>query len=358
MSLEVDIEHRLGAMTLAARFTTAGRLTALFGRSGAGKTSLVNIIAGLTRPDRGRIVVDGTVLTDTGRGIHLAPHRRRVGYVFQEGRLFPHLTVRQNLTYGRWFTAVAARWGSFDDVVGMLGLGALLDRRPGLLSGGEKQRVAIGRALLSSPRILLMDEPLAALDDARKAEILPYVERLRDEARVPIVYVSHAVSEVARLATTVVLLAGGRVVATGDAVEVLGRLDLMPAAGGREGGAVLDTQIMGHDDRYDLTVLACAAGEIVVPRLNRPAGAAARVRVQARDVMIAVTEPQGISAQNILRGHVAEIGQPAGGGVDIRLDCGGQILLASLTRRAVDQLALRPGIPVFAVIKTVALADG
>lgn len=358
MSLEVDIEHRLGAMTLAARFTATGRLTALFGRSGAGKTSLVNIIAGLTRPDRGRVVVDGTVLTDTGRGIHLPAHRRRIGYVFQEGRLFPHLTVRQNLTYGRWFTPAAARWGSFDGVVEMLGIGPLLDRRPGLLSGGEKQRVAIGRALLSSPRILLMDEPLAALDEARKAEILPYIERLRDEAQVPIVYVSHAVSEVARLAATVVLLAEGRVVATGEAVEMLGRLDLMPAAGGREGGAVLDTHVAGHDDGYELTVLACAAGEIVVPRLDRPASAAARVRIQARDVMLALVEPVGISAQNVLRAEVAEIGRPTGGSVDIRLDCHGQVLLASVTRRAVDQLGLVPGLPVFAIIKTVALADG
>ncbi len=358
MSLEVDVEHRLGAITLQARFTATGRLTALFGRSGAGKTSLVNIIAGLIRPDRGRVVIDGTVLADTTRGIHLPPHRRRIGYVFQEGRLFPHLTVRQNLTYGRWFTPAAARWGSFDGIVGLLGIAALLDRRPALLSGGEKQRVAIGRALLSSPRILLMDEPLAALDEARKAEILPYIERLRDEAQVPIVYVSHAVSEVARLAATVVLLSGGQVVATGDAVEVLGRLDLLPSAGGREGGAVLATRIARHDDAYDLTVLACAAGEVVVPRLDRPPGAATRLRIQARDVMIALTEPKGISAQNILRGTVAEIGQPAGGGVDIRLDCHGQVLLASLTRRAVDQLGLAPGTPVVAVVKTVALADG
>ena len=357
MSLEVDVELRLGEMTLAARFATAGRLTALFGRSGAGKTSLVNVIAGLTRPDRGRIAVDGTVLVDTVRGIHLPPHRRRIGYVFQEGRLFPHLTVRQNLTYGRWFTPVATRWGSFDGVVDMLGIGALLDRRPALLSRGEKQRVAIGRALLSSPRLLLMDEPLAALDEARKAEILPYIERLRDEAGVPIVYVSHAVSEVARLAATVVLLAGGRVVATGDAVAVLGRLDLMPAAGGREGGAVLEATVARHDDRYDLTILACAGGEVVVPRLDRPPGSPARLRIQARDVMIATAEPHGISAQNVLRGQVAEIGQPSGGGVDIRLDCGGQVLLASLTRRAVDQLDLHPGLAVFAVVKTVALAD-
>lgn len=358
MSLEVDVEHRLGTVTLQAQFTAAGRLTALFGRSGAGKTSLVNIIAGLTRPDRARIVVDGVVLADTGRGIDLPPHRRRVGYVFQEGRLFPHLTVRQNLTYGRWFTPASARWGSFDGVVAMLGIGPLLDRRPALLSGGEKQRVAIGRALLSSPRVLLMDEPLAALDEARKAEILPYVERLRDEGQVPIVYVSHAVSEVARLASTVVLLAAGRVVATGDAVDVLGRLDLMTATGGREGGAILDTRIERHDARYDLTVLSCAAGEIVVPRLDRPAGAITRIRIQARDVMIATVEPSGISAQNILQGTIAEIGQPTGGSVDIRLDCRGQALLASLTRRAVDQLGLRTGLAVFAVVKTVALADG
>ena len=211
MTLEVDIRHRFGAFTLEARFTTDSGLTALFGRSGAGKTSLVNIIAGLLRPDRGKVVIDGRVLVDTAQRLFVPKHRRRIGYVFQDPRLFPHLTVRQNLIYGRWFTPAAERRESFEQVIELLGIGALLDRGPALLSGGERQRVAIGRALLTSSHLLLMDEPLASLDEARKSEILPYIERLRDANRVPIVYVSHSVPEITRLATTMVLLSDGRV---------------------------------------------------------------------------------------------------------------------------------------------------
>src|SRR6266545_2669134 len=205
--LKVAVEHHFGSFVLDAAFESAGGLTALFGRSGTGKTSLINAIAGLLRPERGRIVVDGEVLTDTERGVFVSARRRRIGYVFQEGRLFPHLTVRQNLLYGRWFSPKdGSPAGEVDQIVDLLGIGALLQRRPANLSGGEKQRVAIGRALLASPKLLLMDEPLASLDEARKAEILPYIERLRDETKIPIVYVSHSVAEVARLASTIVLL--------------------------------------------------------------------------------------------------------------------------------------------------------
>ena len=197
MSLEVEIDHRQGAFRLRGSFRSDGRLTALFGRSGSGKTTLVNVIAGLIRPERGRIAVDGATLLDTQAGVFVPKHRRRIGYVFQEGRLFPHLSVRQNLLFGRWFAGreggARTRASDLDAVVALLGIGHLLRRRPAGLSGGEKQRVAIGRALLARPRLLLMDEPLASLDEARKAEILPFIERLRDEAGVPIVYVSHAV---------------------------------------------------------------------------------------------------------------------------------------------------------------------
>src|SRR5207248_11569871 len=188
---------------------------ALFGRSGAGKTSLINAIAGLLRPERGQIIVEGDVLTDSEQGIFVPPRRRRIGYVFQEGRLFPHLSVRQNLLYGRWFAPKGGRAGEVEQIVALLGIGALLQRRPANLSGGEKQRVAIGRALLARPRLLVMDEPLASLDEARKIEILPYIERLRDDTGIPIVYVSHAIAEVTRLATTMVLISEGRVAAVG-----------------------------------------------------------------------------------------------------------------------------------------------
>jgi molybdate transport system ATP-binding protein len=254
--LEVDIEHRLGAFELDIHFCSGRGLTALFGRSGAGKTSVVNAIAGLVRPNRGRIVVDGVVLVDTERGIRAPAHRRRVGYVFQESRLFPHLTVRQNLLFGRWFARGFAPAAPLDDVVDLLGIGALLDRRPGQLSGGEKQRVAIGRALLAGPRLLLMDEPLASLDARRKDEILPYIERLRDQASVPIVYVSHAVAEVTRLASTIVLISDGRVRAVGPLQ--MGRAELYPMAGRFEAAAVLAVSVAAHDARWGLTELTGA----------------------------------------------------------------------------------------------------
>jgi molybdate transport system ATP-binding protein len=225
MSVAVDIRHRLGEFDLDMGFESSGRLTAFFGHSGAGKTSLVNIIAGLIQPAHGRVSIDGETLVDTEKGIFVPPWRRRVGYVFQEGRLFPHLSVRQNLLYGQWFTPRGQRYETLSRVVDLLGIDTLLERRPGSLSGGEKQRVAIGRALLASPRLLLMDEPLASLDEARKAEILPYIERLRDEVRVPIIYVSHSVSEVARLATTIVRFSAGKVTASGSAAEMLARLE-------------------------------------------------------------------------------------------------------------------------------------
>ena len=213
--LTVDVEKRLGDFALSARFETPAGATALFGPSGAGKTAIVNMIAGLVTPDRGRIALDDTVLFDSAAKVNVAPHRRNIGYVFQEGRLFPHLTVAQNLGYGRWMRGLPREQDEEKRVIALLDLAAFVKRRPGHLSGGERQRVAIGRALLMRPRLLLLDEPLASLDFARKTEILPYLERLRDEAHVPIVYVSHLADEVRRIATTVVRIEGGRVVACG-----------------------------------------------------------------------------------------------------------------------------------------------
>ncbi len=215
MVLAVDVEKQLGALTLRVKFEAAGGATALFGPSGAGKTSVVNMIAGLLTPDRGAISLDATVLFDAKRRINVPPHRRRIGYVFQEGRLFPHLSVRQNLDYGRRMSGTPRDLGEFERIAALLDIGHLLERRPGKLSGGERQRVAVGRALLMRPRLLLLDEPLASLDAGHKREILPYLVRLRDDAGVPIVYVSHAPAEVRRIATTVVRLDAGQVVATG-----------------------------------------------------------------------------------------------------------------------------------------------
>jgi len=213
--LSVDIEKKLGAFSMAARFDSAAGVTGVFGPSGAGKTSLVNMIAGLIRPDRGRITLGEAVLFDSERRINVPAHRRRVGYVFQEGRLFPHLSVAANLDYGRRVSGLAPDPDEMARIVGMLDIGHLGARRPGKLSGGERQRVAIGRALAMRPRLLLLDEPLASLDTARKREILPYLERLRDEAAVPMVYVSHQAAELRRIATSVVRLDAGRVAAVG-----------------------------------------------------------------------------------------------------------------------------------------------
>ncbi|HEY3908695.1 MAG TPA: molybdenum ABC transporter ATP-binding protein [Stellaceae bacterium] len=355
MSLEVDVRHRLGGFLLEARFATQGRLTALFGHSGAGKTSLVNIIAGLLRPERGRVAIDGRVLVDTSSGVFVPKHRRHIGYIFQEPRLFPHLSVRRNLLYGSRFMRPRERRESFADVVELLGIGALLERRPGLLSGGEKQRVAIGRALLASPRLLLMDEPLAALDDARKAEILPYIERLRDQSRIPIVYVSHSVAEVTRLASTIVLLDHGAVVATGPVPQVMARLDLLPLAGSGEAGAVLEMRVAGHDEGYRLTTLRSAAGELRVPLLDLAPGAPLRVRILARDVVLGLDPPERLSALNLLAGRVAEIGVLAGATADVRVELNGEMLLARVTRLSIDRLDLKPGRPVYAIVKTVAI---
>jgi len=239
--------------------------------------------------------------------------------------------------------------------VDLLGIGPLLNRRPGRLSGGEKQRVAIGRALLASPRVLLMDEPLASLDGRLKDEILPYLERLRDEAGVPIVYVSHSVAEAARLATTIVLISDGRVRAVGPVQQVMGRAELYPLAGRFEAGAVLAARVTAHDTRWSLTELAGSFGSLLVPRLDAPIGAALRLRIRARDVILAVSPPAGISALNVLTGRIEKLVPIEEGAVDVQLRVGNERLLARVTRRSGETLGLVPEREVFAVIKTVAI---
>ena len=354
--LVVDVHHKQGDFSLATRFEAGDGLIALFGRSGSGKTSLINIIAGLTRPQEGLVKVGDTVLVDTAKGIFVPRHRRRIGYVFQEARLFPHMSVRQNLLYGRWFAPRTERHhDDLDNVVDLLGIDHVLDRRPGRLSGGEKQRVAIGRALLASPRMLLMDEPLASLDETRKAEIMPYIERLRDQSRVPIVYVSHSVAEVARLASTLVLLSDGKVAAVGPTAEIMHRLDLLPVTGRAEAGAIIEAQVERHDAQYDLTELRAKGGLWKLPQLDAPVGTSLRMRVGARDVMLAKKLPEDLSALNVFPAQVTDIGVSDGPTIDIRLDCGGDVLLARLTRYSVDRLGLVRGGQVYALVKSVAL---
>lgn len=354
--LAVRLNHGFGGFTLDAAFEAPQGITVLFGRSGSGKTTIVNAVAGLLRPEAGRIVVGDLVLSDSAARLWLPPHKRRIGYIFQEGRLFPHLSVRQNLRYGAWFAPRGAPREDMGRVVEMLGIGPLLDRRPGALSGGEKQRVAIGRALLSAPRLILADEPLAALDEARKAEILPYFERLRDEVAVPILYVSHSASEVARLATTVVALEAGRVIAQGPATEVMGNPAVLPA-GAREAGAMLTARIARHHDD-GLTELDAGGVPLFLPRLSRAVGAEVRVRVAAHDVILSRGRPEGLSALNILPGVIREIRPGDGPGAIVALDTPAGRLLARITRRSAQTLGLSPGASIHAVVKTVAVAPG
>jgi molybdate transport system ATP-binding protein len=351
--IEVDVWHRLGAFTLDAHFSASGRFIALFGHSGSGKTSLINIMAGLIRPNRGRIAIDGSVLADSERGVFVPPYRRKLGTVFQEGCLFPHLSVRQNLLYGAWFAGAQKREADLSRVADLLGIDHLFSRYPGRLSGGEKQRVAIGRALLASPALLLMDEPLASLDEPRKQEIIPYLERLRDEARIPIIYVSHSVAEVARLSDTLVILEAGTVRAAGPTIELMQRLDLIPATGAGEAGALIEAVVESHDDAYGLTALVSRAGVWRVPRLEAAPGKTVRMQIKARDVMIALQRPEDMSALNVIPATVSEIGPMDGPGVEIKLDSGGEALVVRLTRYSAERLSLRAGTHVFAIVKSV-----
>lgn len=353
MSLIVDVQHRQGNFEIAARFQSSGRLTAIFGPSGSGKTSITNMIGGLLRPDRGKISINGRVFVDTEAGVFVPAHRRRIGYVFQDARLFPHLSVEQNLKYGRWFTPRGERYADLDRVTTLLGITHLLGRKPTSLSGGETQRVAIGRALLASPKLLLMDEPLASLDDPRKDQILPYIERLRDELEIPVVYVSHSIAEVARLATDIVVLSTGRVAIAGPTADIMRRPDLLPIEEQGESGSILSAQVERHDETYAMTVLQSAAGRLWVPRLDATIGTKLNVRIRARDVMIGTKAPDGLSALNVLPGRIRSITPTGPSQVEVEIGCGDANILSRVTRQSEATLELSVGREVFAVVKTV-----
>jgi molybdate transport system ATP-binding protein len=351
--IEVDVSRRLGAFELDVAFAVEAPIVGLFGRSGAGKTSVVNAIAGICRPSRGRVRINGEVLYDSRLGIDMAPERRRVGYVFQDALLFPHLDVLANLAYGERLRAPAERVIARDRVVALLGLENLLHRRPRTLSGGEKQRVAIGRALLAQPRILLMDEPLAALDVARKAEILDYIERLRDELSIPIVYVTHSVAEITRLSDAVVVLSEGKCLAVGNVEEVMGRADLRPATGRYEAGSLIDATILRQDAASQLTVLGFDGGELVVPRLEASLGERVRARIRARDVSLALRRPEAISILNVMAGTVVSVTEDAGPIADVEVAVGSATITARISRWSRDDLGIRAGCHVFALVKAI-----
>jgi molybdate transport system ATP-binding protein len=342
--LEVDFRRSFAGLDLDMSFRAPVGVTALFGASGCGKTSTINAIAGLMRPDAGRIALDGRVLFD-GR-TDLAPQARRVGYVFQDARLFPHMTVAANLRYPSRWRRGAAR--DFERIVEMLALAPLLERRPATLSGGERQRTAIGRALLSDPALLVMDEPLAALDETRKVEIMPWLERLRDQIRLPILYVSHTVSEVLRLANTVVLMDRGRVSHAGPLAGILADPMLAPRLGTREAGALIRARV----DRIEpdgMIRVATSAGPMLLPG-PLPPGPDLRLRILAHEVILSRHLPQGLSALNLLPVRVTRID----GGL-VQLAAGDDRILAQVTERSVRALGLQPGTDCHAIVKSVSV---
>lgn len=355
MTLSVAIEHEQGGFRLDAAFECGGGVTALFGHSGVGKTTLISAIAGLARPRRGRIAFDGEVLFDSERGIDVPAGKRGFGYVFQEGRLFPHLSVRQNLLYSRLFDRRQHAPVDLAHIVDLLGIGDLLERRPAQLSGGEKQRVAIGRALLAKPRLLLLDEPLASLDAYRKSEILRYLELLRDETRIPMIYVSHAVEEVVRLAGAMVLIADGTVKAVGPVDAVMTDLNLRQYTGRYEGGAVVTARVAAQEEHYGLAQLDFDGGTLYVADLDALIGETVRVRIRARDVALALAPPQGTTFRNIVAGRIVQIAESDGSMAEVRLAVGSAAIVARVTRQSLHTLGLREGMTVYALIKAIAL---
>ncbi len=352
--IEIDVKGSAGDFKVEAAFQAEAGVTSLFGQSGSGKSTITNMIAGLLRPEQGRIRVNGETLFDADKGINLSVRARRIGHVFQDARLFPHLTVKSNLTFARW-----AGWRQdarpLEEVVELLGVGHLLDRKPHGLSGGERQRVAIGRALLSGPRVLLMDEPLASLDQARKADILPYLDRLRSEAGIPILYVSHALEEVARLSQTLVIVSDGRTIAHGPVAEVLSRVDLGKATGRHEASALLEGVVAHIDPGWGLSSVDIGGQLVQVPGLEAQLGEAIRLRIRARDVAIAVSEPKGLSIRNALRGMISNITDERGPYTEILCQVANQTVRARLTRASAAELGLARGKAVYLLIKSVAI---
>lgn len=355
MTLVIDIRHRFAALDLRAQLQVApGQVTALFGPSGCGKTTVANAVAGLLRPDSGRIAMGETLLFDSTAGINLPPHRRRIGYVFQDARLFPHLTVAGNLRYPSRFLPRTRRPDP-SQVTDLLGLTPLLGRRTAALSGGERQRTAIARALLSDPAALVLDEPLSALDPTRKSEILPWLERLRDHLRLPILYISHATDELARLADQVVLMRAGVSQPALTLSQLLSDPVLGPTLGPREEGALIHATI-GGDAGDGLTHVQTDAGPMLLSR-NLPAqGSRIALRIFAHEVLLSRDRPDGMSALNALPATVISVTSTAPAEALVQLQAGQARLLAKVTARSVRNLSLAPGAPCYALVKSVALA--
>nr|VFK44689.1 MAG: molybdate transport system ATP-binding protein [Candidatus Kentron sp. SD] len=328
----------------------------LFGRSGSGKTTLLRCIAGIERVAKGFFEVNGECWQDTSKKFFVAPHKRALGYVFQDGYLFPHMRVRANLFYGYRRTPRRHRHVEPREIIELLGLSSLLDRYPDTLSGGERQRVGIGRALLCSPRLLLMDEPMAGLDRARKGEIMPYLEGLRANFSIPILYVTHDIAELIRIADWLVFMENGQIPASGPLEGMLSRMD-SDITGQEDAGAVLQVRVIGHDDTFHLTEVEFPGGRLLIPRLPRKTGEQLRLRVHARDVSLMLDPPGRTSILNVVTATITELSTRTPGRVLVKLDAGGIPLLAWITEKSCHNLGLRAGVAVHAQIKSVALGE-
>jgi len=352
--IEVRFGKQLPNLLLDIDFSAPSQgLTALFGRSGSGKTSIVQAIAGGLKPDSGRIAIGDRVFFDKAGGIDLDIHRRNIGYVFQDSRLFPHLTVRNNLLFG-YKRAPGEHRFDLGTVVNLLDISSLLDRRPHHLSGGERQRVAIGRALLAQPTLLLMDEPLSSLDPPRKSELLSYIEGVRDELQVPILYISHAFNEVVRLADQLVIVDAGRVVLCGPLMDVASDTTVAPLIGRFDAGSIIECTVATHDNDVELSTLGFSGGQLRVPRVDLAIGTRVRVRIRSRDVAISLSRPMDVSITNRLPGTLLSLTPRDGPYVDAHIDVGGATVRALITRESSGRLGLEPGLKVWALIKTVA----
>ncbi|MCL4105180.1 UNVERIFIED_CONTAM: hypothetical protein GTU68_018887 [Idotea baltica] len=350
--LDVTLSHRFEGFDLDVAFQAPSGITAIYGPSGSGKSTIVKSLAGLLRPEKGRISLGDRVLFDTDRKLSLPMSKRRIGVVFQEGRLFPHMGVEQNLTYGQKHKT-GARSADLRQIIDLLGIDHLLARRPATLSGGEAQRVAIGRALLSAPDLLLMDEPLASLDAGRKAEILPYLERLRNTIGLPIVYISHSLEEVARLSTTLILLEDGKVVRAGSTKELLGDPELVSYLGEDQAGGFIEGIVVGKNQDDGLVTLKTGGGSLYVPNVMAQPGTTLRVRISMHNVTLFTEDVPRSSALNMLQGQVEHIGPLSDHEMIVVLGIGSDRLLAKVTQRAVQSLNLGQGSRCHAIVGSV-----
>lgn len=353
--LDIYLKQRFDGFDLDAAFTAGPGVTALFGPSGAGKSTIGKMLGGLLTPTEGHITIDGHTVFDSEKNLNISAYKREIGFVFQEHRLFPHFSVRGNLKYGSRRRQGARPSLKFGEIVSLLGLKTVLDRRPNSLSGGEQQRVALGRALLSNPRILVMDEPLSSLDDARKHEILQLLETLKRELNPTILYISHSASEITRLADSLVLIDNGQIKGFGPLEETVSRLDLLPFTGGYDAGSVVTATVARHDTTYQMSVLDTVGGRLFIPGCKTAVGETLRLRIRARDVAISTSEPSDISILNRFKGTLSDHRSGADGMEELLLDVGFP-LTARITRQSYEQLNLSVGCSLWALVKSVTIS--